>query len=72
MNSYVTSDALHGSMAAGHGVALVVQGQEGGLCMEKHTDGFRPMKTELFPRVYAVRCAYHTAWLSSAQCCDVL
>ncbi len=25
LDSYVTSDALHGSMAAGHGLALVVQ-----------------------------------------------
>jgi hypothetical protein len=40
--------------------------------MAKHTDGFRPMITELFPRVYAVSCATHTAWCSAVQRSDVL
>ncbi len=43
--------------------------QEGGLCMEKHADGFRPMKTEVF---YVCAPCIAPTTQCSAQCCDVL
>ncbi len=45
--SYVASDAARVDGQQGM-VWLWSCRQEGGLCMEKHTDGFRPMKPELF------------------------
>jgi hypothetical protein len=49
--------------------------QEGGLSTEKHTDGFRPMKTELF-HVHAVheRDPHRVAAVqrSAVLCCNVL